>query len=285
MIQTVGILTIACPDRRGLVASVTSFLYEHGANILDSNQHSDLAAGVFFMRVAFDLAGMTLARNEIASAFETVGQKFGMDWQLRFADELKNVAILVSQQDHCLYDLLLRHRAGEFQVNISLVISNHSTLEPIAQSFGVEWHYLPTPPDTKAQQEAAILALLAQHKIDLVVLARYMQILSPTIVKQYRWRIINIHHSLLPAFVGAKPYHQAYERSVKIIGATAHYVTAELDEGPIIVQDVAKVSHRDSVQDLVRRGRDLERQVLAQAVKAHLEDRVLVSGRRAIVFD
>ena len=157
MTQTVGILTIACPDRRGLVASVTSFLSEHGANILDSNQHSDLAAGVFFMRVAFDLEGMTLARNEIAPAFETVGQKFEMEWQLHFADELKNVAILVSQQDHCLYDLLLRHRAGEFQANLSLIISNHSTLEPIAQNFGIEWHYLPTTPDTKGQQEAAIM--------------------------------------------------------------------------------------------------------------------------------
>jgi formyltetrahydrofolate deformylase len=285
MIQTVGIIKIFCPDRRGLVAAVTSFLAEHGANILDSNQHTDTQAGEFFMRLSFDLAGMSLNRSEIGLAFAPIAQKFEMHWQLRFSDQVQNVAILVSQQDHCLYDLLLRHRAGEFQANIKLIVSNHASLEPVARNFGIDWHYLPITSETKAAQEAHLESLLAQHQVDLTVLARYMQILSPALVQKYPGRIINIHHSLLPAFVGAKPYHQAYERSVKIIGATAHYVTEALDEGPIIAQDVAKVSHRDSVQDLVRRGRDLERLVLAQAVKAHLEDRVLVSGLRAIVFD
>lgn len=285
MSRTTAVLTISCPDRKGLVAGVTGFLAQHEANVLEASQHSDLEAGVFFMRVEFDLEGMDLAHSEIAPAFALLAQNFEMAWELNFSDKVKNVAILVSQYDHCLYDLLLRQQAGEFQANIALIISNHQKLENVARNFGIEWHYLPVTAETRPQQEAGISHLLDENKIDLIVLARYMQVLSPEFTAKYPRRIINIHHSFLPAFAGGKPYHQAYERGVKIIGATGHYVTQELDEGPIIAQDIIRVSHKDSVQDLVRRGRDLERLVLAQAVKAHLEDRVLVYGRRTVVFE
>ena len=253
--------------------------------MLEASQHSDLESGVFFMRVEFDLEGMDLARPEIAPAFAPLAQNFAMAWELNFSDKVKNVAILVSQYDHCLYDLLLRQQAGEFQANIALIVSNHQKLENVARNFGIAWHYLPVTATTKPQQESAISHLLEENKVDLIVLARYMQVLSPEFTAKYPRRIINIHHSFLPAFAGGKPYHQAYERGVKIIGATGHYVTQELDEGPIIAQDIIRVSHKDAVQDLVRRGRDLERLVLAQAVKAHLEDRVLVYGRRTVVFE
>ncbi len=285
MSRTTAVLTISCPDRKGLVAGVSGFLAQHEANVLEASQYSDLEAWVFFMRVEFDLEGMDLARAEIAPAFAPLAQKFEMAWELNFSDKVKNVAILVSQYDHCLYDLLLRQQAGEFQANIALIVSNHQKLENVARNFGIEWHYLPVTAKTKPQQEAALIGLLDENKIDLIVLARYMQVLSADLTARYPHRIINIHHSFLPAFAGSKPYHQAYERGVKIIGATGHYVTQELDEGPIIAQDIIRVSHKDSVQDLVRRGRDLERLVLAQAVKAHLENRVLVYGRRTVVFE
>ena len=285
MSRTTAVLTISCPDRKGLVAGVSGFLAQHEANVLEASQHSDLESGVFFMRVEFDLEGMDLARPEIAPAFAPLAQNFEMAWELNFSDKVKNVAILVSQYDHCLYDLLLRQQAGEFQANIALIISNHQKLENVARNFGIAWHYLPVTVATKPQQESAISHLLEENKVDLIVLARYMQVLSPEFTAKYPRRIINIHHSFLPTFAGGKPYHQAYERGVKIIGATGHYVTQELDEGPIIAQDIIRVSHKDAVQDLVRRGRDLERLVLAQAVKAHLEDRVLVYGRRTVVFE
>jgi formyltetrahydrofolate deformylase len=278
-------ITVACPDRRGLVAAITGFLAQYGANILDLSQHTDPFAGSFFMRVEFELAGMSLLRDELGPAFAPLAESLQMNWQLHFTDQPQNVAILVSKYDHCLYDLLLRHRAGDFQANLKLVISNHPDLEYIARDFGLEWHFLPLQPDKKGDQENRLLELLLSQRIELVVLARYMQILSPAFITQYPNRIINIHHSFLPAFAGGRPYHQAYDRGVKIIGATAHYATEDLDEGPIIAQDVLKVSHRDSVKDLLRRGRDLERLVLAQAVKAHLENRVLVFGKRTIVFD
>ncbi len=280
-----GVLTISCPDRRGIVASVTTFLAQHGANILDASQHSDLNVQAFFMRVQFDLGGMTLGRDEIGPAFESIARQFGMDWQLHFSDRPKTIALLVSKLDHCLYDLLLRWRAGEFAAHIPLIISNHESLRPVAESFGIPYHWLPVSASNRAVQESQITALLEQHGVELVVLARYMQVLSPALVQQYPARIINIHHSFLPAFVGGRPYHQAYERGVKMIGATSHYVTEELDQGPIIAQDVTQVSHRDSVEDLIRKGRDLERQVLARAVRAHLEDRVLTYGKRTVVFD
>ncbi len=280
-----GILTIACPDRKGIVASVTGFLASHGANILDASQHSDLAVKAFFMRVQFELTGLDLARQAIGPAFEAVARPFEMNWQLHFSDRPKVTAILVSNLDHCLYDLLLRRQAGELATRIALVISNHATLEPVARHFGLPFFHLPVTPANRSEQESRMLELLQQHEVELIVLARYMQILSPAIVAQYPARLINIHHSFLPAFVGGRPYHQAYERGVKMIGATSHYVTDELDQGPIIAQDVTQVSHRDGVDDLIRKGRDLERVVLGRAVRAHLDNRVLVYGRRTVVFD
>ncbi len=280
-----GILTIACPDRKGIIASVTTFLAQHGANILEANQHSDLADKAFFMRVQFELEGMDLERVEIGPAFAQVAAPFEMDWQLHFSDQPKRMAILVSRLDHCLYDLLLRQRSGELVAEIPLIISNHADLEPVAHNFDIPYYFLPVSKANRVEQEAQVAQLVEENQVDLVVLARYMQVLTPFLVQQYPNRIINIHHSFLPAFVGGRPYHQAYERGVKMIGATSHYVTEDLDQGPIIAQDVTHVSHRDNVEDLIRKGRDLERVVLARAVRAHLEDRVLTYGRRTIVLE
>lgn len=280
-----GILTIACPDRKGIIASVTTFLAQHGANILEANQHSDLADKAFFMRVQFELEGMDLERAAIGPAFAQVAAPFEMDWQLHFSDQPKRMAILVSRLDHCLYDLLLRQRSGELVAEIPLIISNHADQEPVANNFDIPYYFLPVNKTNRVEQEAQVAQLVEENQVDLVVLARYMQVLTPFLVQQYPNRIINIHHSFLPAFVGGRPYHQAYERGVKMIGATSHYVTEDLDQGPIIAQDVTHVSHRDSVEDLIRKGRDLERLVLARAVRAHLEDRVLTYGRRTIVLE
>lgn len=284
--QVSGILTISCPDRRGIVAAVTTFLAQHGANVIEASQHSDLSAGAFFMRTEFELAGLDLARNEVAIAFElSVARRFEMTWSLNFSDQPLTTAILVSKLDHCFYDLLLRQRAGDLRTNIALIISNHDTLQSVAENFGIPFYYLPVDSTNRPAQETRIAELLTQYKVDLIVLARYMQILSPDLVARYPNQIINIHHSFLPAFVGGQPYHQAYKRGVKMIGATSHYVTNELDEGPIIAQDVTQVSHRESVEDLIRKGRDVERLVLARAVRAHLDHRVIVYGRRTVVFD
>lgn len=280
-----GTLTVSCPDRKGIVASVTTFLAQHGANILEANQHSDLGDKAFFMRVEFELDGMDLARDAIGPAFGEVADSFEMRWQLHFSDRPRRMAILVSRLDHCLYDLLLRQKAGELFCEIPLIISNHPDLETVAANFGIPYFYLPVGKTNRSEQEGQITALVEENRADLLVLARYMQVLTPLLVKKYPNRIINIHHSFLPAFVGGRPYHQAYERGVKMIGATSHYVTEELDQGPIIAQDVTQVSHRDNVEDLIRKGRDLERLVLARAVRAHLEDRVLTYGRRTIVLE
>jgi formyltetrahydrofolate deformylase len=280
-----AVLLITCSDQKGLVAAVSDFLYRHNGNITHADQHTDREEGVFLQRVEWEIEGFALEREDIAAAFRPIAERFGMTWRLRFSDEVSRVALLVSKLPHCLYDLLARWRLGEFAADIAVVVSNHDDARPIADEFGVPYHCLPVASDTKAKQEAAMLALLEQHRVDLVVLARYMQILSPDVVATYQQRIINIHHSFLPAFAGGKPYHQAHERGVKIIGATAHYATAELDQGPIIEQDVARVSHRDSVDDLVRKGRDLEKVVLARAVDLHLRNRVVVYGNKTVVFD
>lgn len=278
-------LLLSCRDQRGLVAAVAGFIFEHGGNIIHADQHTDQEEAFFLQRVEWQLDGFGLERAEVARAFQPIANRFAMDWRLSFSDQQPPVAIFVSKQAHCLYDLLARSRMGELRARIALVVSNHPDLQKVAADFGVDFHYLPISGDQKMRQEASAMTLLESRGIELVILARYMQILSPTFVDSYVNRIINIHHSFLPAFAGARPYHQAHERGVKIIGATAHYVTGELDGGPIIEQDVARVSHRDTVADLARKGRDLETIVLARAVHRHLENRIVVYGNKTVIFD
>jgi formyltetrahydrofolate deformylase len=278
-------LLVSCPDRRGIVASLAQLLYGHGANILDSDQHTDTEAGMFFQRIRFDLTELMTDNLTLERSIAEVAERFSMDYRLRYADRRKRVAIFVSKYDHCLYDLLLRQRAGELAADIVAVISNHTDLAPVAGQFGVPFHVFEKTPATKLAQEADERVLLGQLDVDLVVLARYMQVMSDEFCAAFAHRLINIHHSFLPAFIGGRPYHQAYERGVKLIGATAHYATTMLDEGPIIEQDVVRASHRDDVEDLVRKGRDLERVVLARAVRWHIEDRILVYGNKTVVFE
>jgi formyltetrahydrofolate deformylase len=278
-------LLVACPDRKGLVAALGQLLYGHGVNILDASQHTDLGAGQFFQRIFMDLRELHTDRIALERAIGEVADRFAMRWELRYSDRLRRMALMVSKYDHCLQDLLWRYRAGELQCELPLIVSNHPDLEHVASAYGVAFHHFAVSTDTRGTQERAILDLFASERIDLVVLARYMQVLSADFCQQYGERMINIHHSFLPAFVGGKPYHQAYERGVKIIGATAHYVTSDLDQGPIIEQDVARVTHRDTVDDMVRKGRDLERLVLARAVRAQLDNRVLVYRNKTVVFE
>jgi formyltetrahydrofolate deformylase len=280
-----GVLLLSCPDQPGVVASTADFVFRHGGNIVDAQQHTDRTDGVFFQRVEFLLDGIDLDRHEILPAFRETVERFGMQCALRFSDEVPRVGVLVSREAHCLVDLLARSRRGELPIDVPVVISNHTDHAEVADWFGVEYVHLPVTTATKPQQEREMQRVLEAHGVTLVVLARYMQILSGEFVAQWPEAIINIHHSFLPAFMGGRPYHQAHERGVKIVGVTAHYATAELDEGPIIDQDVVRVSHRDAVEDLQRRGRDLEVVVLARAVRAHVEHRVLVHGRRTVVFD
>jgi formyltetrahydrofolate deformylase len=283
-----AVLLLSCPDQKGLVASVSDFLYRNDGNIIHADQHTDAEEGIFLQRVEWELDGFRIPRGEIGEAFRPIAERFAMTWSLRFSDYVPRIAVFVSQQAHCMYDLLARQRMGEFRAEAPLVISNHPDLRAAAESAlggGAAYHAFEITPATKAAQERAIIDLLEAERIDLLVLARYMQVLSGEFVARYPNRIINIHHSFLPAFAGARPYHQAYERGVKIIGATAHYVTAELDQGPIIEQDVVRVSHRDSVADLVRKGKDLEKVVLARAVDFHLRNRIVVYGNKTVVFD
>ncbi len=277
-------LLISCPDRRGLVAKIANFIYTYGGNIIHADQHTDFAAGLFLTRIEWQLEGFNLPRDLIEPAFNAIAQPLEAKWELHFSDTVPRIAIWVSKQDHCLFDLIWRQRAKEFTAEIPLVLSNHPDLKIIAEQFGIDYHYIPINKDNKQEQEAKQLEILQQYKIDLVVLAKYMQILSQEFIVRFP-HLINIHHSFLPAFVGANPYHKAFERGVKIIGATAHYVTANLDAGPIIEQDVVRVSHRDEVEDLIRKGKDLERIVLARAVRSHLQNRVLVYGNRTVVFE
>ena len=279
-------LLIDCPDHRGLIAAVSGFIALHNGNILSADQYvSDPKDGTFFMRMVIEGRGFGLGRDEFDAAFAPLARQHGMTWRVSYTDRPKRLAILVSKHGHCLIDLLWRWEAGELDCEIPLVISNHPDLGPKVQAHDIPFHHLPVAQGIKAEQEERVEALLREHEIDMVALARYMQILSPQFLDACRRPIINIHHSFLPAFVGANPYLQAHARGVKVIGATAHYVTAELDAGPIIHQDVAHVSHRDTVEDLVRIGREVERRVLAQAVRWHLEDRVLVGGARTVVFE
>jgi formyltetrahydrofolate deformylase len=283
--DAVATLLVSCPDRRGIVAALAQLLYGHGANILDSDQHTDPDAAYFFQRIRFDLSQMHTDRTSLEHGLTEVADRFGMTWRLAEAGRRKRMAIFVSRYDHCLYDLLLRHRAGELACEIPVIVSNHAELAPIAGQFGIPFEVHPIDAASRPTVEATELERLKSLDVDLVVLARYMQVLSSEFVAAYPARIINIHHSFLPAFVGSRPYHQAHVRGVKLIGATAHYATSDLDEGPIIDQDVARCSHRDSVADLIRKGRDLEKLVLARAVRWHLEDRILVYGNKTVVFD
>jgi formyltetrahydrofolate deformylase len=278
-------LLVSCPDRPGIVAGLAQLLYGHGCNIVDADQHTDTEAGQFFQRIRVDLAQLKTDRHTLESGIREVAERFNMHSRLLYSRRPKRVAIFVSKFDHCLYDLLLRHKSGELACEIPLVVSNHPDLEAVAAQFGIEFVVSPKTAATREEAEHRELALLAERKIDLVILARYMQIVGGSFTRAFEQRLINIHHSFLPAFIGGKPYHQAHQRGVKLIGATAHYATENLDEGPIIDQDVIRCSHRDAVEDLVRKGRDLEKQVLARAVRAHLDDRVLVYSGKTVVFD
>jgi formyltetrahydrofolate deformylase len=281
-----AILLIDCPDQKGIVISITEFIFKNGGNILYLDQHVDTERQVFFMRIEWDLDGFAIAKDKIGEYFYTlVANRFSMRWRLHFSNEVPRMALFVSRQPHCFYDLLARYEAGEWRVEIPLIISNHPDMQSAAERLGIDYVHLPVTPENRAEQERRQLELLEQCRIDFIVLARYMQILGAALVERYPQRIINIHHSFLPAFPGARPYHSAHERGVKIIGATSHYVTAELDSGPIIEQDVVRVSHKETVGDMVRKGRDLEKIVLARAVWHHLRYNLLVYENRTVVFE
>lgn len=280
-----AMLLVSCPDQPGLVATITAFIAENGGNILHLDQHVDTEENVFFMRVEWDLARFKIAPSAIGGAFGAIAANFNMQWDLHFSSKTPRMAIFVSKENHCLYDILSRWQAQEWQVEIPLIISNHASLAPVAASFGIPFHHTPINPETKAEVEESQVALLSEAEVELVVLAKYMQIITPNFIQHYPNRIINIHHSFLPAFIGAKPYHAAFARGVKIIGATSHYVTADLDAGPIIEQDVARVNTKDSVKDLVRKGKDLEKIVLARAIYAHLRRQILVYNNKTVIFN
>jgi len=278
------VFLIDCPDQKGLVSRISTFFYERGFNILHCEQYTNVKENQYFMRLKLDMSGLKTSRKVLENEFGEFAASLNMHWTVHYSDYITKIGILVTKTSHCLYDLLLRQAEGELQCEIPVIISNHPELEHVANQFRIPYHCLPVTKETKSQQESLITKVLKQYHIDLVVLARYMQILSDKFVNDWAGRIINIHHAFLPAFQGANPYQQAFNRGVKMIGATAHYATAELDEGPIIEQDVVRVSHDHSVEDLTRIGRDVERIVLARAVKAHLEHRTIPSGRRVIVF-
>jgi formyltetrahydrofolate deformylase len=279
-----AVLLLSCPDQHGIVAATAEFIARNSGNITHAEQHVDPVEGVFFQRVEFELDGFDLSRSEIATAFAPIADKFNMHVDIRFSDQPLRVGLLASRQPHCLYDLLTRWRTGELPCDLQVVIANHPDHADICTHLGVPFRYLPVTAETKPSQEREMLSILAEHKVDLVVMARYMQILSSQVIDAYPHQIINIHHSFLPAFIGANPYRQAHDRGVKLIGATAHYATEDLDEGPIITQETDRVTHRDDVTSLTQKGRDLETTVLARAVRAHLEHRILVYGRKTVVF-
>ncbi|MCB9459376.1 MAG: formyltetrahydrofolate deformylase [Anaerolineaceae bacterium] len=280
-----AILLISCPDGPGLVAAVTDFIFSHNGNILHLDQHVDQQENVFFMRVEWDMTGFSLQRDSVEVAFASLAKFYEMDWQLHFSDTRLKMVLFVSKQSHVLYDILSRWQSGEFQVDIPLIISNHDDLATVAHQFDIPFRVFSISKDNKAEVEQEQIALLDTIEPDFIVLARYMQIITDDFIHHFPNRIINIHHSFLPAFIGARPYHQAYARGVKIIGATSHYVTADLDAGPIIEQDVARVTHKDSVRSMIRKGQDLEKTVLSRAVYNHLQHRVLVYNNKTVVFD
>ncbi len=284
--KNTAILLIHCPDRQGILATVTEFLNKNRGNIIYLDQHVDRQEKIFYMRVEWELDGFAIPIEKIGEYFETlISSPLNMKWKLYFSGEIPRMALFVSQMPHCLFDILPRYTAGEWDVEIPLIISNHEVLKPVAERFGIEFYHFPITVENKDEQEKKEIELLKNNRIDFVVLARYMQILSQDFVKKYANKIINIHHSFLPAFAGAKPYHAAHKRGVKIIGATSHYVTSDLDAGPIIEQNVTRCSHVDTIQNLIRKGRDLEKIVLSQAVYKHLQRKILVYNNRTIVFN
>ncbi len=282
--NSIAILLLSCPDRKGLVSEFSYFVSSNGGNITDLDEHVDQEEKVFFIRIAWDMKEFKIPSDKLNDAFTPLANKFNADWKINFSHVKPNLAIFVSKYDHCLQEVLWRHQIGEFKADISVVISNHPELETLANHYNIPFHYFPITKDNKAEQEQSEIQLLRELEIDAIVLARYMQILSNEFVAEFPNRIINIHHSFLPAFIGGNPYKQAYERGVKIIGATSHFVSEKLDEGPIIAQDIIHISHKDSTKDLVRKGRDLERLVLARAIHLYLEHRVLVYGGKTIIF-
>ncbi|WP_430973498.1 formyltetrahydrofolate deformylase [Sunxiuqinia rutila] len=283
--KNTAILLIHCPDKQGILATVTEFLNKNNGNIINLDQHVDRVEKIFYMRVEWELNDFAIPADKIAEYFDTlIGSKLEMNWKIYFSEDVPRMAIFVSKMSHCLFDILSRYTAGEWDVEIPVIISNHETMRPVAERFGIDYHYIPITAENKAEQEALELQLLQDYKIDFIVLARYMQILSKDMVAQYPNRIINIHHSFLPAFAGAKPYHAAHARGVKLIGATSHYVTSDLDAGPIIDQGVTRCSHVDTVKSLIRKGRDLEKIVLSNAVFKHLQRKILVYNNRTVVF-
>ena len=279
-----AILLVTCPDRRGIDTAVTRFLSEHNGNILHIDQHVDLQQNVFFMRVEWDLDGFKVPKEQIPSYLKPIALDFEMEWKLSFSSERPRMAVFVSKMPHCLFDILGRVESGEWQVDIPLVISNHADLQPLVEKFGIPYHHLKITKENKQEQERRQIELLQEHNVDFIVLARYMQILSPQILSQYPYRVINIHHSFLPAFPGAKPYHSAYARGVKLIGATSHYVTEELDAGPIIEQGIVRVSHKDGIQDFIRKGRDLEKLVLSHAIWWQLQHKIITYNNKTVVM-
>lgn len=283
--KNTAILLISCPDRKGVVASIADFIFQHNGNILHADEHADEESSLFLTRVEFDPVDFDFDVASFAERFASIAAKFNMTWRLARSAYRPKMAILVSKHDHCLVDLLYRQHSGELRCEIPMIISNHPDNKPIAEFYRIPYEVVPVSKDNKQTAEHTILALLRHHSPDFIVLARYMQILSNEFVNEYPHRIINIHHSFLPAFVGAKPYHQAFQRGVKLIGATSHYVTEVLDDGPIIEQDVVRISHRDSLDDLLQKGRDLEKVVLSRAVRWHIENRVLLYGNKTVVFD
>jgi formyltetrahydrofolate deformylase len=280
-----AILLISCPDQKGLNAAIAEFIFRNNGNILHADEHQDEDLGLFLMRVEWDLADFAIPMTDFAQHFAPIAKKFGMEWSLSNSSCRPNVALFVSKYDHCLADLLYRHRSGELACEIPLIISNHPDVQALVDFYRIPLEVVPVNKENKSEAEKRELDLLAPLKIDLIVLARYMQVLSPDFIRQYPHRVINIHHSFLPAFVGGKPHHQAYQRGVKLVGATSHYVTEVLDDGPIIEQDVVRISHRDTLEDLIQKGRDLEKVVLSRAVRWHIESRILLYGNKTVIFD
>lgn len=285
MMKTAKLL-LHCPDQPGILAEVTDFITVNKGNIIYLDQYVDHVENIFFMRIEWELESFLVPQEKIEDYFETLyAQKYGMSFRLYFSDVKPRMAIFVSKMSHCLFDLLARYTAGEWNVEIPLIISNHPNLQHVAERFGIPFHLFPITKETKEEQEKKEMELLVKHKVNFIVLARYMQVISGKMIDAYPNRIINIHHSFLPAFVGAKPYHAAFERGVKIIGATSHYVTTELDAGPIIEQDVVRITHKDTVQDLVNKGKDLEKIVLSRAVQKHIERKVLAYKNKTVIFN